>query len=205
MDIAETPVTLSILFIILSFSVYGFTKRYSVLQKFSLNPYSIVHNRKYYQIITHIFLHLDTIHLLFNCLTFFFFAPQLEITVGREFLSFLFITSGIISSIPSIIKHKNNPNFYSLGASGAIAGVIFSYILFYPTSRIYMFFIPIGIPAPVFALLYLAYCIYASKYHSSTINHEAHFWGAVWGLICTIILYPEILGNFIQAILLFKK
>ncbi|MFN3305736.1 MAG: rhomboid family intramembrane serine protease, partial [Candidatus Kapaibacteriota bacterium] len=168
--------------------------------KFSLNPYSIVNRRKYYQIITHIFVHLDLIHLLFNTLTFFFFAPQLESTVNSTFFLVLFFTSGIFSTIPTIIKNKHNPHYYSLGASGAIAGVVFSYILFYPSSRIYIFMFPIGIPAPIFAIIYLAYCVYASKNYSSNINHEAHFWGALWGLIFTIINYPQVIRFYLNLL-----
>ncbi len=179
-------------------SLIGFRTPDTILLKFSLNPYSIVYHRKFYQMITHIFVHLDVVHLLFNSLTFFFFAPQLESTVSRAFFILLFFTSGIFSTIPTIIKNKHNPQYYSLGASGAIAGVIFSYILFYPTSRIYIFLFPIGIPAPIFAIIYLAYCVYASKHHSSNINHEAHFWGALWGLIFSIFYYPKVIQFYLN-------
>ena len=88
-----------------------------------------------------------------------------------------------------------------MGASGAISAVLFSYILFDPLSRIYIFFIPIGIPAYIFAVLYLGYCMYAAKTQGDHINHEAHFWGAVSGLVITSILFPHILGNFLNSVL----
>lgn len=200
MELLNAPVSLLILISIVLFSVQGFRAGETFFIKFSLNPYSIVYKRKYYQVITHIFIHLDVIHLLFNSLTFFFFAPQLESTVDRTFFLLLFFTSGIFSTIPTIIKHRHNPSYYSLGASGAIAGVVFSYILFYPTSRIYIFMLPVGIPAPIFAMIYLGYCVYAAKYHSSNINHEAHFWGALWGLIFTIFYYPKIIPFFFSLL-----
>ncbi|ROL57391.1 rhomboid family intramembrane serine protease [Bacteroidetes/Chlorobi group bacterium Naka2016] len=200
MNLLDSPVSLTILAIIIISSLIGFSSPNQILTRFSLNPYSIVHYRKYYQIVTHVFIHLDWMHLLFNALTFYFFAPQLEFAIGSERFALVFITAGIVASFPSIVKNKDNPNYYSLGASGAIAGVLFSFILFYPTSRIYMFFIPIGIPAPIFALIYLGYCVYASKYHSTNINHEAHFWGAVWGLFITIVMFPNIVEYFIQTI-----
>ncbi|MCX7909745.1 MAG: rhomboid family intramembrane serine protease [Ignavibacteria bacterium] len=199
MNFFETPVSLLILILILIFSIVGFKRTNSILLRFSLNPYSVVHYRKYYQIFTHIFLHFDFIHLAFNAMTFYFFAPELETTIGSGLFLLLFLTSGIVSSLPSVFKNKNEPNYYSLGASGAIAGIIFSFILFYPTSRIYIFLIPIGIPSPIFAVIYLAYCIYASKDKSSKINHEAHFWGAVWGLVLTIILFPSVIPFFLQS------
>lgn len=200
MGLLDTPISFVILITIVLFSLMGFSSPQTFLLKFSLNPYSIVYHRSYYQMITHIFVHLDVIHLLFNSLTFFFFAPQLESAVNSTFFLLLFFTSGIISAIPTIIKNRHNSRYYSLGASGAIAGIVFSYILFYPTSRIYIFMLPIGIPAPIFAMIYLGYCIYASKYHSSNINHEAHFWGAIWGLIFTIIYYPQIIQFYFKLL-----
>lgn len=200
MDIFETPVSLSILTLIVVLSLVGFKGKEVFLEKYSLNPYSIFHYKKYFQLISHIFLHLDFAHLIFNALTFYFFAPKLELTIGSEFLGLLFLSAGVVSSVPSLIKHKNNPNYYSLGASGAISGVVFSFILFFPNSRIYVFFFPIGIPAPLFALLYLGYCIYASKYQYTNVNHDAHFWGAIWGLIFTILYYPKSIEYFIERL-----
>lgn len=200
MNLLDSTISLAILTVMVLFSLIGFSSKQTILTKYALNPYTFVHYRKYYQIITHIFLHLDTMHLIFNALTFFFFAPQLEYTIGGGKFALIFITSGIVSAIPSIAKNRNNPYYSSLGASGAIAGVLFSYILFYPTSRIYIFFVPIGIPAPLFALLYLGYCVYASKYQTTNINHEAHFWGALWGLIFTIIMFPSVLVYFLNML-----
>lgn len=200
MIIENSPISLLTLISIIFVSILGFRRQSNILMKYSLHPYSVVNFGKYYQLITHIFLHLDFMHLLFNGLTFYFFAPYLEQTLGSGFLIILFVSSGLVSSIPSILKHKNNPDYYSLGASGAISGIVFSYILFYPTSRIYIFLLPIGIPAPIFGLIYLGYCIYASKYQYTNINHDAHFWGAIWGIILSIILYPEVIPFFIERL-----
>ncbi len=199
MRIVDSPFSLLFLLLIALSGILLLFKFEILLGKLSLNPYSVVHRKRYYQLFTSIFVHYDLIHLLFNLLTFYFFAPQLELTIGSIPFALLFLTSGIVASLPSLIKYRHNPYYYSLGASGAISGVIFSYIMFYPTSRIYIFFFPLGIPSPLFALLYLFYCIYASK-KESNINHEAHFWGAVWGLIFTILFFPDSLLIFLDWI-----
>ncbi len=200
MTIVDSPVSIVILVLLALFYLISLASKDIVLQKFSLNPFSVVHSKQFYQIVTHIFIHLDFAHLLFNGLTFYFFAPHLEFIIGGDLLLLIFLTSGIVASLPSIIKQKDNPSYYSLGASGAISGVVFSYILFFPTSRIYIFFIPIGIPAPIFAMLYLAYCYYAGKNPETKINHDAHFWGAVWGLVLTAILFPDIVKYFFSML-----
>lgn len=191
MNILESPVTIFLLVFIGVVSIYFISFNPNRILKFALHPFSVVHRKKYHLLLTNIFIHSNYMHLLFNLLTFYFFAPQLEITIGGFYFLIIFLLSGFISSIPSTLKHKDNYNYFSLGASGAVSGIIFSYILFYPTSRLYVFFVPIGIPAPLFALLYLAYCVFASRQPNSEINHEAHFWGAISGLVLTIILFPE--------------
>ncbi len=199
MRIVDSPITIFVLLLIASSGILLLLKSNNLISKLSLNPYSIIHRKKYYQIFTSIFVHFDFIHLLFNLITFYFFAPQLELTIGSFAFALLFLTSGAVATLPSLIKYRHNPYYYSLGASGAISGVIFSYIMFYPTSRIYFFFFPLGIPSPLFAIIYLLYCIYASK-KETNINHEAHFWGAVWGLIFTILFFPNSVLIFLEWI-----
>lgn len=198
MDILENPGTISLLVFIGVVSIYFISFNPNRILKFALHPFSVVYRKKYYLLLTNIFIHSNYTHLLFNMLTFYFFAPQLEITIGTPYFLMIFLLSGLVASIPSTLKNKDNYNYFSLGASGAVSGIIFSYILFYPTSRLYVFFVPIGIPAPLFALLYLAYCVFASRQPNSEINHEAHFWGAISGLLFTIILFPESIAYILR-------
>ncbi|MCX7879514.1 MAG: rhomboid family intramembrane serine protease [Ignavibacteria bacterium] len=203
MELIESKISVLIFLLFLGFGFFTLFVRPNLRFSLALNPFDFVHNKKLFLLLSHMFVHFDFIHLLFNSLTFLFFAPQVEMTVGSLYFVVLFLSSGIFSSIPSIIKQKDNPNYYSLGASGAISGVVFSFLMFYPTSRIYVFFVPIGIPAPIFGLLFLIYCVYAAKYQSSNINHEAHFWGAIWGIIFTIIIEPKVVLNIIRFIEVF--
>lgn len=199
--IQYTPISSIIFVFTILVSLYGIYKDPYANRELMLHPYSIKRKRKYYTILTSGFIHADMNHLLFNMLSFYFFAFTLEKIVGHFAFALIYILGLILSDISSIIKNKNNPSYYSLGASGAISAVLFSYILFDPLSKIYIFFIPIGIPAYLFALLYLGYCMYASKNQSDSINHEAHFWGAISGVIITSILFPHILGYFVKSIL----
>ena len=102
--------------------------------------------------------------------------------------------------MPTVLKHKDHYSYYSLGASGAVSAVIFSAILYNPLARMVILPIPIPIPAVIFGVLYLVYCHYASKYSRDQINHDAHFYGALSGLIITIIFHHEILPDFWQQI-----
>src|SRR3546814_15713642 len=117
-----------------------------------LHPHSFVRKKRLYTIITSGMIHADFGHLLFNMITYFFFAFPLERilhqTGGNGHLQFALIYVGalILSDIPTIMKHRNNPGYASLGASGAISAVLFSFILFMPTPKLYLFF-AIGIPA----------------------------------------------------------
>lgn len=199
--IRYTPVS-SLLFVFtIAVSLYGIYGDQRANRELMLHPYSIQRGRKYFTILTSGFIHADMNHLLFNMLSYYFFAFTLEKIVGHWQFALIYILGLILSDISSILKNKNNPGYFSLGASGAISAVLFSYILFDPLSKIYLFFIPIGIPAYLFALLYLGYCMYASKNQGDHINHESHFWGAIAGLVITSLLFPHVLGYFINSIL----
>lgn len=180
-------------------SLYAFYDQ-SIYGKFMLHPYSVSKGNQIYTVITSGLIHKDWMHLFFNMFTFFAFAFNLEQMMGSWRFGLLYFLGLILSDIPTIFKYKDNFNYNSLGASGAISAVLFSFILYNPMSRIYIMFIPIGIPAVVFGGLYLIYCAYASKNSRDGINHDAHFFGALTGLIFTIIFVPGILQNFISAL-----
>ncbi len=200
MDLLSAPVSIFIFVLTVGTSLYGLYGNRNVIDNLMLHPYSINRGKKYFTILGSGIVHADLNHLLFNMLSFFFFAFTLERITGSLFFGLLYILSLLISDLPSIIKHKNNPDYYSLGASGAISAVIFSYILFDPLTKFYLFFIPIGIPAYIFGVLYLAYCAYAARQTGDHINHDAHFYGALSGLFITILFHKGILSNFIQTI-----
>jgi len=176
-------------------SLYAFYD-HSIYGKFMLHPYSVSKGHKVWTVITSGLIHADWMHLIFNMFTFVAFAFTLEQLLGSFKFGVLYFLALILSDLPTIFKHKDNFNYNSLGASGAISAVLFSFILFNPVSKIYIMFIPFGIPAWIFGIIYLIYCAYASKNSRDGINHDAHFFGALTGLIFTIIFVPGILQNF---------
>jgi len=168
--------------------------------KMMLHPYSVSKGKYVYTVITSGLIHKDWMHLLFNMLSFFFFAFQLESIIGHWQFALLYTLSLVLSDMPSVYKHKGDFWYHSLGASGAISAVIFSFILFQPMTKMMIMPIPVPIPAIIFGVLYLVYCTYASKYSQDAINHDAHLFGALSGLMITIALYPKVIPFFFEQI-----
>jgi membrane associated rhomboid family serine protease len=172
--------------IVLSLMAFYNERMYS---EFMLHPYSVARGQKLWTVITSGFIHRDWSHLLFNMLSFYFFAFQLEAILGHWQFALLYMASLILSDLPSVSKHKDDFWYHSLGASGAISAVVFSFILFNPLTKMIIFPIPIPIPALLYGVVYLVYCVYASKQSRDSINHDAHFFGAISGIMITILLY----------------
>ncbi|MCX2482069.1 rhomboid family intramembrane serine protease [Pedobacter sp. MR2016-24] len=195
----NTPVASIIFIFTLVTSIYAFNDE-SLMAKFMLHPYSVYRKSNIYTLLTSGLIHGSWMHLAFNMFTFFFFAFQLEATIGSWRFALVYFIGLILSDIPSVIKHKNDMFYHSLGASGAISAVLFSYILFYPLTTLMIFPLPIPIWAALFGVLYLVYSYYMSKSSRDNINHDAHLFGAITGIIVTILLVPGIVPHFIQAI-----
>ncbi len=195
----ESPVACLILVITFLTSIYAFNNL-AILDKTMLHPYSIWRKHNWYTLITSGLVHKDWTHLLFNMVSFYFFAFRLESTIGHFQFALVYFGGMVMGDLGSLFKHKNDYNYRSLGASGAVCAIVFSSILFSPLSKMYLFPIPIGIPAVVYGIGFLGYCIYASKHDAGYINHDAHFLGALSGVVITIILYPEVINYFIAQI-----
>ena len=105
----------------------------------------------------------------------------------------------IVADIPSLIAHRNHRHYRTLGASGAVSGVIFSMILFFPTMKMALLLVPVPIPAYLFGPLYLVYSYFAARSAGDNINHDAHLWGALGGLLSTLVVMPQSLNIFLQT------
>ncbi len=136
------------------------------------------------------FLHADTQHLLFNMLTLYFFADVVIALTSTLSFIFIYIGSLLLGSLLSLYFHKNEYHYSAVGASGAVTGILYSAILLQPGMNLYMFFVPIPIPAYIFGIAYLLYSIYGMKNRIGNIGHDAHFGGAIGGFIITLILSP---------------
>lgn len=180
-------------------SLIGLFMYPKVIEVGMMMPYRTIRNKSWYELITSGFVHGSVSHFLFNMITLFFFGPVLEIQIGEiQFLG-LYFTGLIASSIPSLIKHKDNPQYATLGASGAVEAVLFGFILLFPFEPIYLMLIPIGIPALLFGLAFIGYSIYASK-KEGTINHEAHIAGAAWGVFYMLAFVPFVFDHVLSML-----
>lgn len=199
----------NLIIIVTAIVSYLAMRNQNIMQQLIMHPYTVYHGKQYYRILTSGFVHNGWIHLIFNMLALYFFGPWIE-SIFKELypnagnlLYILFYISGlIISDITTFIKQKENPRYFSLGASGAVSAVVFSWIMFFPTQTIYFYFIPM--PGFVLGVLYLVYSYYQSKNPDTHINHDAHLWGALYGIVFTIILYPSVIPRFIQQLSGFK-
>ncbi|RHJ91700.1 rhomboid family intramembrane serine protease [Parabacteroides bouchesdurhonensis] len=185
--------------VVLSYICFG---NQSLFMKLALIPYRAVKDNEWYRLITHGFIHADMTHLLVNMFTFWSFGTYMEQTYkymgfGNGAYLVLYFGGMIVASVYDLVKHRNDPYYVSIGASGAVSAVLFSSIFFDPWGKI-LFFAVLPIPGILFGVLYLVYCQYMSKRGGDNINHNAHFYGAVFGFIFPILLEPSLLRIFLS-------
>jgi membrane associated rhomboid family serine protease len=201
--------TIVIIIITGAISIWGFSNE-AIMKKLQLNPYQITHDNQLHRLITHGFIHGDWIHLLVNMLVFFSFGSAIENRfdilahkgiINNNILHFFILYFGgmVIATISTVIKHKNNPQYNAIGASGAVSAVVFTYIFFSPTNSLLLMGV-IPIPAIIFGVLYLIYSQYMARKSGGNVNHDAHFIGAVFGFIYPILLKPSLIYSFINQI-----
>lgn len=197
-------ITIIIIIITCLVSITAFYNR-EEMDKMIFWPALIRQKKQYYRFITSGFIHADWLHLGFNMFTLYFFGRIVEQyfreLFGPGVFILFYLLSMIAADIQTYVKNRGNYQYRSLGASGAISAVLFASILFNPWAKIYLFIIPIGIPAFIFGFIYLAYCVYMSKRGGDNINHNAHLWGALFGILFTIVLEPRVASFFLQQLL----
>lgn len=191
--------------VIVSFLAWN---RENVFATLKFNPYLTKNQKEYWRLVSYGLIHADWIHLLVNMFVLFSFGNLVTqyfdlLFPGKSVLYYLILYAGglLIASAPGYARHKENPYYNAVGASGAVSAVLFSSIVFNPMSKIYLFFIPFGIPAVVFGILYLIYSAYMDKKSKDNIGHDAHFWGGIFGFLVTIVLKPDLFFHFINEIL----
>jgi membrane associated rhomboid family serine protease len=199
-------ITIIIISVTVLVSVLSFNK-IELFDKLKFNAYDVRHSNQWYRFFSYGFLHAGWVHLFINMLVLYSFGAIVETYFKFYFplkyiLYYLLLYIGglLLSIIPAYGKNKNDVFYNAVGASGAIAAVLFSSIILYPTGKIFFFFIPIGIPSPIFGVLYIAYEIYMSKKANDNIGHDAHLWGAIFGVIFTIAIRPQFFISFLQQI-----
>lgn len=178
-----------------------------LLEKLMMKPYAVNHHKEYYRFISSGFVHGGWLHLGINMFVFWMFGRSVELYYGALFGTFgnvlflaLYILGIILSDTFTYYQQRENPGYRGLGASGAVAAVLFAFIIFNPWEMLYIWGI-IPIPAVIAGILYLGYEYMESKKAGGRINHHAHFFGALFGLVFTFILKPSLLPDFFQRLI----
>ena len=164
--------------------------------------------REYYRLLTHGFVHGSWLHLLINMFVLWQFGEIVEFYFteffgqqsGRLLFILVYLATIVFASVPTFLNKKDNSQYMSVGASGGVSGIVFIYILLMPWAMLYLYAI-IPIPGIIAGILYLWYSSYASKNVRDRIDHEAHFYGALFGVFFTLLLKPSLANNFIDQLI----
>ena len=191
--------TLAIIIITCIVSITSFT-RPNAIDDLSMWPMMIDNKKQYYRFITSGFVHGDWQHLIFNMFTLYFFGPVIEQLFPPVTFILFYVLGLIVSDVPSYLKHRRSYGYRSIGASGAVSAVIFATILLDPWNVIRLYGI-IKVWAILYAVLYIIYCVYAGRRGKDNINHDAHLWGALYGVVFTIIYTPSIVQYFLGQLM----
>ena len=191
---------LIILVVTIIVSVIGLSSP-KVIERSLLRPYQVAHGTGYAGLLTSGFVHADVGHMVFNLITFYSFAFRLEPVIGSLKFVLLYFSALLVGGLGTCFKHRNDPNYASLGASGAILGVLFASIVYFPRQSLYILPLPVPIPAPLFALGYLAYSWYSSRKSRGQINHDAHIFGALTGLAFVLLTDPTTFMDVVRSLM----
>lgn len=202
-------ITYSIIGITVLVSMYAFSNP-NVMHAFILNPYETNERKQYYRLLTSGFIHKDHAHLLLNMISFFFFGGVVERAfqvifgnLGNIYFISLYLLAIIVSDIPTFLRHRNRPGYNSLGASGGVAAVIFASIVLLPLNDICLYF-ALCMPGFILGTLYVVFSYYQGRKANDGINHDAHLYGALFGLIFCAVFYPPSIPNFFEQVMSWK-
>ncbi len=187
-------------------SIIAFNRQ-ELFDKLKFNAYLVAGRKEWYRFLSYGLVHADYMHLFINMFVLYSFGEIVEAFYSHYFgnkaiLFYLLLYVGGIafSTLYDYGAHRKDSWYNAVGASGAVSAVVFASIILYPTGKIFLFFIPIGIPAPIFGLLYLGYSFYMARKGTDNIGHNAHFFGALFGIIFTILLDTDILKIFFSSL-----
>jgi membrane associated rhomboid family serine protease len=188
-QIFALPITYLLIALVVLVTLFAWSYK-PIQHGLMLTPYKVRKNGQIYRLFTAGWLHADISHLVVNMLGLYFFAEHVVRVLDVTRFLALYVSAVIVAFIPTTLRHMRNPDYHSLGASGAVAAVMFSAVLLNPKLKLALLFLPIPVPGLVFAVAYLAYSIWHSYDSGDGINHDAHFSGAVYGALLTYLFEP---------------
>ena len=205
----QLPISFLMLIIIVTVlvSLNAFNKSL-VLDKMVYSPYRVKHEKEYYRLVSHMFIHADSVHLIFNMMSLYFLGSFLENELmfsfgsigGEVHFLILYFFGGLFSTLIPFSRNQDNSNYRALGASGAVSAVIFAAIIWNPTMKLSLLFLPIPIPAYIFGPIYLAFEYWADRRGGTGIAHDAHIGGAIFGVIYVLIINIDKGKEFLSVI-----
>ena len=195
------------LMILIGLVTYIAWQRPALHARLMLNPYTVFHQKQYYRLLTSGFVHNNSMHLFLNLLTLYFFGLAIEQIFGVAFSGVgvllyivFFITAIVVANVPTMLKYKNQPYYNSLGASGGVSALVLAFVLFDPLRDLCLYGL-LCLPGYILGALFITYSVIMSKRNVDNINHDAHLFGALYGVIFTLLLRPQTLRTFIDALL----
>jgi membrane associated rhomboid family serine protease len=199
------PITYILIAITVAISFLAWSQQ-KLMANLIHNAYRVSHQNEYHRFLTSGFVHQDHMHLLMNMFSLYFFGLAVEHVFqyafgssGGLYFIALYLLGIIVSDVPSYFKNRNNPRYNSLGASGGVAAVIFAFIIFQPLQDICIFF-ALCLPGFILGTAYIIYSWYQGKKSNDNINHDAHLYGALFGLLFCMVLYPHSIVDFFDQI-----
>jgi membrane associated rhomboid family serine protease len=201
----STPLT----FLILGLTIFTSWRAFensALFEKLLHNPYRVKHNKEYYRIFSHAFIHADYIHLALNMYVFYSFGTVLEtyfkgnwgVIQGSIYFLALYLLGAAMATLPSMQKHSDNYGYNAVGASGAVSAVLMVFMILNPLHWIGMLFIPMPAFVGVFVFFILEHLMNRSG--KTNIAHDAHIWGALFGILFIFVLQPHALVSFVSQV-----
>lgn len=199
-------ITLLIIILTAIISIQGFSRQ-GIIERLKHHPYTEVKHGEWFRLVTSGFVHGGWLHLLINMFVLYSFGGHIEEvfgmlwgpSMGRIMYLVMYLLAIVAGDLPTLMRHKDNPAYASIGASGAVSAVVFIFILLYPWEMLYLYGV-LPIPAIVGGVLYLIYSSWASRHRNDRIDHMAHFYGAVFGIVFMIATKPVVLSHFFSKV-----